>query len=196
MKILKYIFIISLTVFSINSAGFAQVFSFEKNPNLKNVTFPAGTLLKGSLQNQLSSTKNKMGDKIHLLIPFNVKIGEDTFIPARTLIIGQVIQTQKAQQGKNGFVQIKFEYMKFPDGWGTPISAHIWSSNGQGIIGGETTKRVSYKKIPHYTSETGIIAQLIETGKRAMGQEIFINAGSEFIIVLDNDLEITHNLNL
>lgn len=196
MKIFKYILTALFVVFALNSAGFAQVFSFEKNPNLKTITLSAGTLIKGVLKNQLSSTNSKMGDKVYLLIPFNVKIGEVTCIPKKSLLIGQVIQVQKSQQGKNGFVQIKFESLQFPDGWGTPISAHIWSSNGQGLIGGEITKRVSYKKIPHYTSDSGTIAQLVESGPRAMGQETFINAGTEFIIVLDNDLEIIHNSNL
>jgi len=196
MKIFKYILTALIVVFALNSVGFAQVFSFEKNPNLNNITLSSGTLLKGVLQNQLSSTNSKMGDKVYLLIPFDVKIGEDTCIPQKSMLIGQVIQVQKAKQGKNGFIQIKFEYLRFPDGWGTDLSAHIWSSDGQGLIGGETTKRVSYKKVPHYTSETGIIAQLVETGPRAMGQEKFIKAGTEFIIVLDNDLDVIHNSNL
>ncbi|HBG49545.1 MAG TPA: hypothetical protein DDW90_08605 [Cyanobacteria bacterium UBA9971] len=188
----KYIFAVMVMVFSLNSAGFAQVFSFEKNPNLRYATFPSGTLFKGALQNQLSSANSKMGDKVYLLIPSEVKIGENTCIPKKSILIGQVIQAQKAQPGKNGFVQIKFEAIKFPDGWGTQLSAHVWSDNGSGIIGGETTKMVSYKKVPHYMQDVGTVVQLVQSGQRAMGQEKFLPAGTEFVIVLDNDLEVKY----
>ena len=191
-KSLKYIFATLVVIFSLNSAGQAQVFNFEKNPNLSTVTFPAGTLLKGALQNELSSEKAAVGDIVYLLIPFSVKIGEATCIPKKSLLIGQIIQAQKAQIGRNGFLQIKFDYIKFPDGWGTPLSAHIWSGKGDGVIGGELTKRTAYKKVPHYMQNLGIIAQLVETGQRSLGKERFIPVGAECIIVLDNDLEVKY----
>ena len=191
MKVFKYIFAILFLVFSLNSAGLCQ-----NNPHSGAAVFPAGTLLKGVLQNRLSSLNSKIGDKVYLLIPFDVKIGEITYIPKKSLLIGQVLQTQKAREGKNGFVQINFEYLELPDGWGTDISAHVWSFDGRGIIGGEITRRVSYRKIPHYTETTGVIVQLIESGSRAMGKEKVISAGTEFIIVLDNDLAIKPESNL
>ena len=80
MRAFKYIFAVMIVILSLNSAGFAQVFSFEKNPNFKNATFPSGTLFRGALQNQLSSANSKIGDKVYLLIPFDVKIGENTFL--------------------------------------------------------------------------------------------------------------------
>jgi len=196
MKVLKYIFVALMLVFSLNSAGFAQMFSFEKNPHQGTATFPAGTFLKGILKNQLSSAENRVGDKVYLLIPFNVKIGKITCIPKNSLITGHVTQVQKAQQGRNGFVQVKFDYIKFPDGWGTSISAHVWNREGKGNIGGESTKKVTYKKIPHYIENIGIVAQLVETGPGVMGQDKLIPEGSEFIIVLDNDLEVKPNPNL
>jgi hypothetical protein len=179
--------------FALNSGALSQMFSFEKSPNLDIATFPAGTLFKGRLQNQLSSASNKIGDQVYLLIPFDIKIGKITYIPKKSMVIGQVIQAQKAKQGKNGYIQLKFEYIKFPDGWGTPLSAYVWSETGGGILGGEITKKVSFKKIPHYMSDIGTVVQLVETGQRAMGQEKIIPSGTEFIIVLDNDLEITTN---
>jgi len=191
-KSLKYIFAVMVVILSLNSAGFAQMFSFEKNPNVRMATFPSGTLFRGVLQNQLSSANSKMGDNVYLIIPFDVKIGENTCLPKKSLMIGQVIQVQKAKPGKNGFIQIKFEAIKFPDGWGTQLSAHVWNSGGSGIIGGETTKMVSYKKVPHYIQDSGTVVQLVETGQRAMGQEKYLPAGTEFVIVLDNDLEVKY----
>ncbi len=196
MKIFKYLFMSLILCFILNSAGFCQMFSFEKTKSSRLVVFPAGTFFKGVLQNDLSSSKSKIGDKVYLLIPFDVKIGKVTCIPKKSMIIGQVIQVQKAKQGKNGFIQTKFEYIKFPDGWGTQLSARLWSSDGKGIIGGETTKRTAYRKMPHYIDNMGAVVQLIESGPRSMGQEKNISAGSEFVIVLDTDLEIAPNVDL
>lgn len=196
MKIFKYIFTALVVIFSLNSAGFAQMFSFEKNPNIKSATFTAGTLFKGVLQNKISSADSNIGDKVYVLIPFNVKIGEVTCIPKRSMVTGQIIQAQKAQQGKNGFIQIKFDSIQFPDGWGTQLSGHVWNGGGNGIIGGETTKRIDYRKTPHYIANVGAVVQLVETGKRAMGQEKSLPIGTELIIVLDNDLNVMNNLNL
>jgi hypothetical protein len=123
-------------------------------------------------------------------MPSDVKFGKITCIPKKSLIIGQVIQVQKAKVGKNGLLQLKFEAIQFPDGWSTQLSAHVWNRDGQGVIGGETTKRVNYRKVPHYVEDMGIFAQLVETGSRAMGKGRFIPVGAECIIVLDNDLEI------
>lgn len=192
MKNFKYIFTVLIMFLSLNSAGFAQVFNFEKNPNLSNAIFPAGTFFKGKLQNELSSAKSVIGDKVYLILPFDVKLGEITCIPKKTLISGQIINIHKAQFGKNGYIQVKFNSMKFPDGWETGLSAYIWSGTGTGIIGGDTTKRKIYKKIPHYIEDLGIVAQLVESGDRVMGQEKYLPAGTECIIVLDNDMKVRY----
>lgn len=189
----KHIFILFALslLFLLNSAGFCQVFKFEKNPREHIATFPAGTFFKGVLQNEISSEKNGVGDKVYMIIPFDVKIGEVTCIPAQTLIIGEIIQIQKAQEGKNGFVQIKFDQMVFPDGTGTQMSGHIWSGN-KGILGGETTKRIAYKKVPHYIEDIGIVAKLVETGDRAMGKNKILPVGTECVVVLDNALKVNY----
>lgn len=191
-KFLKYFLTIFVIFFGMNSAGFAQVFDFEENPNLSTVVFPAGTLFKGKIQNELSSDKIVIGNRVYFLIPFNVKIGKITCIPKNSLVTGKVIQAQKAQPGRNGSIQIKFDEIQFPDGWKTQLSAHVWSQGEQGIIGGELTKRTLYKKVPHYIEDIGIVVALKETGERAMGQEKYIPAGTECIIVLDNDLKVKY----
>lgn len=196
MKIIKNIAIFLTLFFILNLPVFAQVFSFEKQPNDNTATFPAGTLFKGVLQNRLSSAKSKVGDKVYLILPFDVKIGEITCIPAKSLVVGQVIDAQKAKEGRNGSIQVKFEKIMFPDGWTTKLAARLWDRTGQGIIGGEVTHRAAYKKVPHYMEDIGTVAQLVETGPRTMGREKVINPGTEFIIVLDDDLEVVTKSNL
>lgn len=192
MKFIKYFTLAILMIFSLNASVFCQVFSFEKNPNEHNMVFPAGSLFKGILQNDLDSLKNAPGDKVYLVIPADIKIGKATCIPKNSLITGEIIMIHNAIKGMNGYIQIKFEQIKYPDGTGSSLSAHIWSNEGKGIIGGEPTKRMSYRKMPHYIEDIGVVAQLIESGERAKGKEIHISPGSEFVIVLDNDLEVTY----
>lgn len=192
MKYLKYIFASLIIFFSITTTGFCQIFSFEKNPYENSVVLPAGTLFRGILKTELSSEKNVVGDPVYVVLPFNIKMGKYTCIPKQTLLVGEVIQVQKAQKGRNGLLQIKFDGIRFPDGTGSQLSAHIWNRDNKGIIGGEVTNRTSYKKMPHYIEDVGTIAQVIETGERAMGKEKRIPSGIECIIVLDNDLEVKY----
>lgn len=190
----KYTFIANMLIVLLLSTSTvsAQMFSYEKNPAEYTAVFPAGTFLKGVLQNDLSSEKNTTGDSVYVIIPFDVKIGKVTCIPAQTLVIGEVIQSQKARQGKNGFMQIKFDKMIFPDGTGTLMSAYIWSSRGNGMSGGETTKMRSYRKVPHYIQDLGMVSKLTETGERAAGKEKYIPAGTECVIVLDDVLRVNY----
>jgi hypothetical protein len=192
MKLIKYIFIALILFFSLNMAGYCQMFSFERHPTDDTVTLPAGTLFRGVLENNLSSERNKIGDRVLLLIPFDVKFGKFTIIPKKSYLVGQFIQVQKAQRGRNGLFQVKFEEIRFPDGKGARISAYIWNGNDKGVVGGEITKRMEVKKVPHYYENYMPFAQLIETGERVKGREVKIEAGTECVIVLDNDFEVKY----
>ncbi len=193
VKANKYILFFALILFfSIKLAGLAQVFSFETKQNLSTAIFPAGALFKGIIQNEVSSDSSHVGDKVYLLIPFDIKIGKITCIPKKSVVAGEVIRVEKAQQGRNGLLQIKFDYIKFSDGWGTKLTAHIWNHQGDGVIGGEPTRKNDYKKVVHYIEDIGAVVQLVETGSRIMGKEKFIKVGTEIIIVLDNNLEVRY----
>lgn len=193
MKNYKIILVIIFALYFLtNQACFAQVFSFETKQTSSTAVFPAGALLKGTILNQMSSVSSKIGDEVYFLIPFDVKIGKITCIPKKSLITGHVINVERAKPGRNGLVQIKFEHIKFPDGWGAPLVARIWTEQRDGIIGGEATKRNDLKKVVHYIEDIGAVAQLVETGERVMGQEKIIKAGTELVIVLDNNLEVKY----
>lgn len=191
-KFIKYFLAVFVIFFSVNLQGFAQIFNFEKNPNLSTVTFPAGTLFRGRIQNELNSGKVVIGDMVYFVIPFNVKMGKVTCIPKDALVTGRVVQVQKAKPGRNGLLQIKFDEIQFPDGWKTEFSAHIWTRDNQGIIGGELTKKTSLRKVPHYIEGIGTVASTVQVGQRAPGKEKKLPAGTECVIVLDKDLHVKY----
>jgi len=192
MQNLKYILITFFMIFLIMPANAAQVFSVSTKQNMKTANFPAGALLKGKILNNLSSTESRTGDVVYTQLVSDIKLGKTTCIPKKTLLSGEVIRVDKAKQGRNGIVQVKYNYMKFPDGWGTPFSGRIWTQQGDGIVGGEPTKRSTYRRVPHYIEGIGSVVQLVETGNRVMGKEKFVKIGTEIIIVLDNNLELPY----
>jgi len=195
MKLLKTIFLTLIITLFFGMAGNCQMFSFEQSSYQKKATFSAGTFLKGFLQNQLSSSENKVGDSVYVIIPYGVKIGKITCIPKNTLITGHITQVGKPVTGYNGYIQVKFDYITFPDGWGTTFSGHVWNLGGKGILGGEATNKTLYRKIPHYMENVGTVVQLVAVGQGAMGKETTVEKNTEFIIVLDSDLNVTVNLN-
>jgi len=190
-KFKKYLFFIIfipilLFILSINS----HVRADNSLDGTYNVNFPAGTMFKGILPHNLSTAYNNVNDKVELIIPVDIQIGDVICIPKDSKLIGSIIRLGRAQQGKNGFFEIVFNSLKLPDNQELNILAHVWTKDGTGVFGGEFTDRVGYKKVPHSILGIGSVVQLIPDGPRKMGKDTEILTGSEWILVLDKELKI------
>lgn len=192
MNILKkQIIILCIFLLSITSAN-AQVFSFESESKEHTAVFPRGTMIKAVLQNTISTKINNVGDAAVFIVDSDLLIGNAICIPEGSYLYGKVLRIEKAKKGRDGLIQIIIYKIMFPDGWQTQMSGRIWTRDGTGIMGGNTTKRVEYKKIPHYIDRIGPVAQLVKTGERKMGQERAMPAGKNYIIVLNQDLKVNY----
>ncbi|MFH0702973.1 MAG: hypothetical protein V2B14_05490 [bacterium] len=187
--ILFFILFLAFTV-GLNTSIFAQNPSFNENINSYKVNFPAGTIFKAILQYKISTELNNPEDKVYLIVPDDINIGKIICIPKNSKFIGKIIDLKKAQIGQNGYFNIVIETLQFPNDKEISILGHIWTKENTGKIGGEFTERTKYRKVPYYIEGIGIIVQLVPDGPRQMGKETQQLSGSEWIIVLDKELNL------
>jgi len=183
------IFLVFLLVLGI-TPGVKAYQSSDSQDNSVLVSFPVGTMFKGILQYNASTKSNNVGDIIELILPADILVGDAICIPKNSKLIGDIIRLGRAQQGKNGFIEVVFNRLQFPDDQEISILAHVWTKDGTGILGGELTERIGYKKVSHSIWGIGSVAQLIPDGPRQMGKETEILTGSEWILVLDKELKL------
>jgi hypothetical protein len=191
-NLLKYIFcIICLFALAKSQNVLAEVVT--GTPELKQphtLTLAAGSLIKGILQSQISSEINSKGDTISLIIPFSMYIKDTVCIPENSVFTGTITELEKAKQGVDGYFKLEINKVYFPDGTFANISASIWSKRGNSEFGGDFAPRGSFKKVPHYNERLNGILQLVPDGERLAGKETKLEAGSELIIILNEDLNV------
>ncbi len=88
----------------------------------------AGTVLTGTLQDDLSSKTSKTGDVFSILLADGYKSNNEQLIPENARIIGTVVSATPAVTTGNGVagsLQISLQTLSLPDGRSMPISAAI-----------------------------------------------------------------------
>jgi len=179
-------------VFLISSKANCAVFSFEVEPNTATAEFPSGTMFKVILQETISSKINKIGDPVSMVLVADVVIGKSVCIPKDSVFLGNIVELEQAQEGRDGYFKVGINELIFSDGWRTPLHARVWDKSTTDLIGGQVTQRTEYTKVPHYIENIGPIVKLVQTGPRAMGQERALPSGLEVIIVLEKDLQVKY----
>ncbi|MGD9580645.1 MAG: hypothetical protein AB7V50_04680 [Vampirovibrionia bacterium] len=174
--------VIAVTLFS-KGAMSAQVEEFN---DYYSVTFPAGTYFSVVLQQPIDSSINKIDDLVEAIFTSDYYIDELLVIPEGSSAIGRIVYIERAHMGRNALVNIQFiSIIGVNNAWETPVSASIIDKNSDGSIGGNLTPRTQVKLITHQVEHIGAYNQALETGPRAMGQEIYIAPGERWVITLN-----------
>lgn len=191
-KLIKLISLVILSIVIFNIApAFAENYPFAiKDQELFTVYFPAGTLFRGILQARISSSENKIGDPIELIMPIDLQFQDHLCFPKDTKIIGKIVRIERPTEGRNAFLQFVFEKLLLPEGDFINIAARISNKGNEGIVGGETTERIGERKVLIQVEGIGNCTRLVKYGPRKMGSETALQAGSEWTIILDNPLKL------
>ena len=186
-KIFLLIFSLLLILLCFNFS-FAQNASLKESDNQNIVTFYPGALFKAILQQKISTGVNTFGDKVELINPTDISLGEIVCIPKDSKFIGKIVKLEKPVIGSNGSFQILFDKLRLPEGQEFNIFARVWTKKGDGKIGGELTARTGFRPIVHDIQGIGSYIQLRQAGPREMGKDSELLPGSEVLIVLDKQL--------
>ncbi len=116
MKKLHSVSLLFMMLFSLNIIALSQDENTEKKPD--NVVVAQGGTAKLSLQTQLSSKLNEVGDEVTAVLYEPVRGGDGRIaIPRGTEFIGRITQVQAAKRPqKQATMTIVFETMRMPYG--------------------------------------------------------------------------------
>lgn len=116
--------------------------SYNMNQLQGNVVMvPANTSFPATLMSPISSETAKIGDSVSMYLGSDFYYGKDLIAPAGSKINGTVLLAKKGGLGqRNGQIQIKFTNIYTPTGQMIPLSAHIQTEDGSGILKAGTAK--------------------------------------------------------
>ncbi|MDD3013860.1 MAG: hypothetical protein PHC34_09180 [Candidatus Gastranaerophilales bacterium] len=192
-NIIKNSCVILVCLFStcIIPSSFAQNVSLKELDNQNVVTFYEGTLFKAILQQKISTGINNICDKVELITPADINLGETVCMPKDSKFIGKIVKLGKPEIGTNGYFQILFDTLRLPDGQNISIMARVWTKKNDYTIGGEATARSGFRPIVHNVQGMGSYIQQLPAGSREMGKDSELLPGSEVLIVLDKQLSFS-----
>lgn len=155
------------------------------------VSFPKGTYFRVILEKPIDSSVNSVDDDVYTFIPFDLYLGNVLVIPKNSKFVGKISYIEPAHIGRDTIVTVKF-YAVLPanNEFSTiPIQASIVDKNSNGSIGGNITDRKKWRKVVHTVEHIGSIVQVFPTGEHVMGKEIYIPAGENWVIKLDEAVQ-------
>jgi hypothetical protein len=106
-------------------AGAAQA---QRSYSPRQVSLPRGTVLRAELNDRLSSTDSRPGDR------FTGSIRDDgSGLPSGTEVVGQVTDVQRATDHQPGVVDVEFRSLRTPDGRVYPIDGRLTSLDNDNV---------------------------------------------------------------
>ena len=193
-KIVIITFIIILTMIFANNTLYkkALAISIEEFDQYYSVYFPAGSYFSIVLEEPLDTGVNHEEDTFNAIIDTNLYAGNLIIIPRGSRVLGKITYIERAHIGRNSTINIRFISITPSNSkLSISINALIKDKNSDGSIGGTLTEKTELKKIVHNIEGIGAIDQVVPTGPRAMGNEIYIPAGERWIIQLIDPVTIT-----
>ncbi len=108
------------------------------------VMVPANTSFSAVVMTPLSSETAKIGDSVTFYLGNDFYYGNHLIAGAGSRLNGTVLKAKKGGlANRNGQIQIKFTNIVTPSGQMIPISAHVQTNDGTGILKAGTAKDVS-----------------------------------------------------
>jgi len=177
-------------------------------PRKLQLTVPAGTELRLSLNSPLGSSSSHAGDTFTARITQAVVSGDRVVLPAGSIVHGLVSEAIPARKGlsnKAGSLSLAFDRVATPDGNGAPMAAALTRAGAKsgkktaGIIGGSAAGGALLGKVLGGNTKDAAIGSVlggaIGTGVAAgtRGEDVEIPAGSPLTINLDQSLTLSIN---
>ncbi len=149
-----------------------------------------GTFLKAISPVEISTEEADVGDSVYFINTSDMYIGDINVIPKGSKLTGTVEDIREPVQGTNAAIKIKILNIITTDKKTIPVDAYLFGDNDN-YIGGEMTPAAYYHRMPHYTKgwKAGVL-QYTPSNIRSFGEHKVIKAGSEVLIILNEDLKL------
>lgn len=142
-----------LPVNSYQSQGYTTG-NYDYNQLQGNVVMvPANTSFSANVMTPISSETARIGDNVSFYLGSDFYYGKDLIAAAGSRINGTILKAKKGSFGqRNGQIQIKFTNIVTPTGQMIPLSAHIQTEDGTGILKAGTAKDTTKE----YVKDAGV----------------------------------------
>lgn len=178
-KILTLILICSTFIF----ANFAKA----EDEEAVGAKVRAGTFLKVLNLSEISTLLHDIDDEVIFINSTDMFVYETLAIPENSKIYGFVEDVLEPVQGRDGAIKILIYKIITPDKKVYRTKGHIYSQNDN-YIGGKQTESVYYQKMPYYMQGIKPLLKVTPLNIYDMGKHTVINPGSEFFVILEEDL--------
>jgi hypothetical protein len=174
-------------------------------PSSHTYTLPAGTTFTGSLQNELSSGKNHVGDPFSIRTVLAKTVDGATAVPAGSTIRGHLSYVDGAGRVAGGAkLTLRYDSIKLPDGTTYDISAAPLRLEGKGdakesaleIGGGAVAGGILGGILGHGSGDVAkgaAAGAVVGTGVAVAtkGDQIVLGTGQKIKVTLDAPLRVT-----
>lgn len=169
----------------------------------------AGTVLNGTLEDDLSSKSSKVGDTFSILLLDGYTLNNVQLIPLNARIVGVVSAATPASHQNNGVagsIQISLQALVLPDGTSMPIIANVMYNpnqpskidikKGRGIPIGEYASAIEYSVVQAAGSLTRQVGlPLPYKTQTSGGPDFFLKKGQLLPVKLIQPLDMTAFVN-
>lgn len=174
-------------------------------PASRTYTLPAGTTFTGSLQNELNSGKNHVGDPFSIRTVLAKTVDGATAVPAGSTIRGHLSYVDGAGRVAGGAkLTLRYDSIKLPDGTTYDISAEPLRLEGKGdakesaleIGGGAVAGGILGGVLGHGSGDVAkgaAVGAVVGTGVAVAtkGDQIVLGTGQKIKVTLDAPLKVT-----
>lgn len=174
-------------------------------PTSHTYTLPAGTSFTGSLQNELSSGKNHVGDPFSIRTILAKTVDGATAVPAGSTIRGHLSYVDGAGRVAGGAkLTLRYDSIKLPDGTTYDISAAPLRLEGKGdakesaieIGGGAVAGGILGGVLGHGSGDVAkgaAVGAVVGTAVAVAtkGDQIVLGTGQQIKVILDAPLKVT-----
>lgn len=182
---MKKILFLIISIFSLTGLSvFADEAAIESTQSIRQ-----GTFIKVMVPIEFSSLESDIGDEVLFLNTQDMYIYETNAIPKDTKIYGVIEDIKEPVMGRDAGIKVLINKMITPDKKVYMCQGHVYTENDN-YIGRKETGAMYYRRVPHYHFHMRPFLQAVPLKVYEMGKHTEVKPGSEFFIILDEDLQL------
>ena len=147
----------------------------------------SGMFVKVMSAEEINTLVADKDDVVKFINLQDMYVYETNVIPENTVFYGIVEDVREPVRGTDGAIKIFINKMITPDNQEYEIKGHIYTPNAN-YIGGKTTSSMYYHKLYNHSRGFRPMLQVVPLNILEQGRHTVIRAGSEFFIVIEEDI--------
>lgn len=158
--------------------------------DLVRYVLPQGLALQVVIQTPVGTSLSQLNDPVESIIVHDLYLNEERLIHKNTHLYGSITQLEKPIVGRDGILKINFTDLVLENGEHLPIRAHIRTGRTDQTWGGGITLGTKPVLSTQRVWGIGEYNRIVMAGPRRMGQDVTVDAGEHWTVILDKPVEL------